>query len=133
MKILIADDNLNNRMLLVKMLSTYGDCDSVENGIEAVESFEYAIENGNPYDFVCLDIMMPEMDGQAALKRIRQLEIEKGLRTTKEAVIFMVSALDTESQVVEAFFRGGCTDYLTKPVTHEKILSKMREYNLLPD
>ena len=133
MRILIVDDNLHNRMLLVKLLSLYGNCDTVVNGREAVESFECAIEEGDPYRLVCLDIMMPEMDGQDALKRMRQLESEHGPDGVMNTAIFMTSALDTGTQVVEAFFRGGCTDYLTKPITHDKQLDKMREHRLVLD
>ncbi|MEO5331095.1 MAG: response regulator [Magnetococcus sp. YQC-5] len=133
MKILIVDDYPQNRMLLAAMLSQYGHCDLAINGVEAVESFEYAIEDGEPYSLVCLDIMMPEMDGQEALRRMRQLEDEKGLNGSKTSTIFMISALDVESLVVKACFRCGCTDYLAKPITRYKLLGKMREYHLLAD
>ena len=131
MKILIADDEYNNRLLLSAILGPYGACDMVINGQEAVEAFECALEEKSPYDLVCLDIMMPEMDGQQALVKMRQLESENNREGVDASVIFMVSALDTESQVVKAFFRGNCTDYLTKPITREKLLAKLKEYHLL--
>ncbi|MBF0427672.1 MAG: response regulator [Magnetococcales bacterium] len=131
MKILISDDENHNRMLMEKILSPYGMCDLVENGLEAVEAFELSLADGEPYDFICLDIMMPEMDGQEALRRIRALERDQNIDESDEAVIFMVTALNTEDQVVQAFFRGGCTDYLAKPVTRDKVLDKMRQYNLI--
>lgn len=133
MRILIVDDDPNNRMLLKRMLSPYGHCDLVINGQEAVDAYELALTDGHPYRFACLDIMMPEMDGQEALKRIRRLEQENGLDGPDASVIFMTSALDTELQVVKAFFHGGCTDYLSKPLTKGKMLAKMREYRLLPE
>ena len=133
MRILIADDEFNNRMLLERMLARYGNCDMVVNGQEAVEAYEYAIEEGKPYDLTCLDIMMPEMDGQEALVKMRELENKNGLVGTKASVIFMVSALDTETQVVKAFFRGGCSDFITKPLSQKKLLEKLKEYHLLAD
>ncbi|MBF0153155.1 MAG: response regulator [Magnetococcales bacterium] len=130
MKIMIADDEANNRILLEHILSPYGKCDSVVNGLEAVESFEMALTDGKPYDLVCLDIMMPEMDGHRALIKIRKLESE--MRTDgRETVIFMVSALDTEEHMLKAFFIGGCTDYLVKPVTRNKVAEKLRQHHLL--
>jgi two-component system chemotaxis response regulator CheY len=133
MKFLIADDNLHSRMLLAKLLSFYGHCDTVVNGKEALEFFEYAIEEGEPYHLVCLNLMMPGMDGQEAMKRMRQFESEHGPDGVMNTAIFMTSALDTETRVVEAFFQGGCTDYLSNPITHGKLLDKMREQRLVLD
>lgn len=133
MKILITDDEPHNRLLLEKILSPYGPCDLVNNGQEALEAFEVALLDGTPYDLVCLDIMMPEMDGQEALRRIRELERNQSIDETQESIIFMVTALNTEEHVVQAFFRGGCTDYLAKPVTRDKVLGKMRQYNLIEE
>ncbi|MBF0626901.1 MAG: response regulator [Magnetococcales bacterium] len=131
MKILICDDEAHNRLLMEKILSPYGRCDLMMNGKEALESFEMALMDGDPYDLVCLDIMMPEMDGQEALRKIRELERAQNIDESEEAAIFMVTALNTEEHVVQAFFRGGCTDYLAKPVTRDRVLEKMRQYNLI--
>ncbi|MEO5378280.1 MAG: response regulator [Magnetococcus sp. DMHC-6] len=132
MRILISDDEAHNRLLLDKILSKHGDIDLTVNGREAVEAYELSVLDGNPYKLICLDIMMPEMDGQDALKRIRQIEQENGLQGPSEAIIFMVSALDTEEQVVKAFFRGSCSDYLSKPINREKVEEKMRAFGLIP-
>ena len=48
------------------------------DGMEAVDAFMMALEDGEPYDLVCLDIMMPVMDGYQALMGIRNLE-SKGI------------------------------------------------------
>ncbi|MEI6415153.1 MAG: response regulator, partial [Pseudomonadota bacterium] len=66
MKILIADDEFPNRKLLRDYLKSYGHCDMVANGKAALELFTADLEDGDPYDVVFLDIMMPEMDGQKA-------------------------------------------------------------------
>ncbi|MBF0459763.1 MAG: response regulator [Magnetococcales bacterium] len=130
MRILIVDDEPHNRILLQQMLKSVGECDLAVDGREAVEAFMVALDDGLPYDLVLLDIMMPEMNGQDALKSIRAYEQEHGVTDTQEVVIFMVSALDTESQVVEAFFKGRCTDYITKPVRQSVLFDKLREYKL---
>ena len=133
MRILIVDDEPHNRLLLQQILKSVGECDLAVDGREAVEAFMVALDDGLPYDLVLLDIMMPEMNGQDALRSIRAYEQEHGLTGAKEAVIFMVTALDTESQVVEAFFKGRCTDYITKPVRQEVLFNKLKEYNLQHD
>ncbi|NGZ04744.1 MAG: response regulator [Magnetococcales bacterium] len=131
MKILITDDEAHNRLLLEKILSPHGQCDLMNNGLEAVEAFEMSLLDGTPYDLVCMDIMMPVMDGQEALRKIRELERTHNIDETEESVIIMVTALNTEEHVVQAFFRGGCTDYLAKPVTRDKVLDKLRHYSLI--
>lgn len=133
LRILIADDEIINLTLLKKILDFAGTCDLVNNGKEAVEFFQMAIENQEPYDLVLMDIMMPIMDGQEALQAIRAFEQEQGHTGLKETIIIMVSALDTENQVVNAFFKGGCTDYLTKPVIRKNLITKLMEYKLLPE
>ncbi len=128
MRILVVDDEPYNRMLLQQMLKPVGECDLAIDGREAVEAFMMALDEGQPYDLILLDIMMPEMNGQDALKSIRAYEQEQGVAGGNETVIFMTTALDTETQVVEAFFKGRCTDYLTKPIQREVLFDKLREY-----
>ncbi|MBF0626054.1 MAG: response regulator [Magnetococcales bacterium] len=131
MKILIVDDELNNRLLLQKILGRFGHCDMVVNGNEAVEIFEYAQADNAPYDLICMDIMMPGADGQTALRKIRELERKLNIPPREEAVILMISALDSPRVVMDSFRQGGCTDYLTKPITREKLENKLREYSLI--
>ena len=79
MKTLVTDDDFICRVLLQKLLSSYGEVHIAINGAEAVKAVRIAIDNGEPYNLICLDIMMPEMDGQEALKQIRKVEEENGI------------------------------------------------------
>jgi two-component system chemotaxis response regulator CheY len=79
MKILIAEDDYASRKFLFKLLSQYGECDMTVDGIETVEAFAIAYDIGKPYDLLCLDIMMPKIDGLKALKTIRDYEKKKGI------------------------------------------------------
>jgi len=132
LRILIADDEPSSRRLLQLMLTPYGHCDFATNGLETVDSFKAAAQSGQPYDLVCLDIMMPEMDGQMALKKIRDLERKAGITTETEAKIIMISCLDSPSAVIEAYYRGGCTSYLVKPCAKSKLLDTLRDFDLIP-
>jgi len=78
MKCLIVEDDFTARKLLQTHLSEYGDCFVAVNGQEAVDAVLEALEQRHPYDLICLDIMMPGMDGQQTLQAIRQLEQEYG-------------------------------------------------------
>lgn len=131
MKILIADDDPFTRLTLNAILEQYGECLQVGDGIEAVDAFDRALTQGEAYRLVLLDIMMPHMDGKEALKKIRQLEKNANVAPKNEAVIFMVTALDSVDHVFEAFKDGGCTDYITKNSPQQKLIEKMQEYKLI--
>ncbi|MBF0319663.1 MAG: response regulator [Nitrospirae bacterium] len=132
MKILIADDDLNNRTVLHGMLAGYGECDVVVTGKEAYEAFILAHEENKPYDLICLDIMMPVMDGNEALVKIRDYEKEMGLNVpSTEAKIVMTTALDHPKDIIKAFYKGGCTAYLTKPITKKALIEQLQDIGLL--
>jgi len=131
MRTLIVEDDLVSRRFLQKLLSPFGECHVAVNGREAVEAFSLALVEREPYDLVCLDIMMPEMDGQLCLKELRRIEEEMKVPSNQEAKIFMVTALDSMKNVMEAYYRGGCTAYLVKPVEKDKLYATLREYKLI--
>jgi PAS domain S-box-containing protein len=131
MKILIAEDEPISRRIIEKNLSRLGRCDTVVDGAEAVEAFKLAAEDGTPYDLICLDIMMPGVDGQAALKQIREIERQMGIRGPWEVKVIMLTALDDPHSVVEAYYRGGATSYLVKPIEVEKLRFELRRLGLI--
>ena len=130
MKILIVDDDFSSRKILLKYLSDYGQCDIAVNGKEAVDAFKIAIDEWEAYDLVCLDIMMPEMDGQQALKEIRQIENEKGKFGTDGAKIIMTTALD-DSDNIKTSFREQCEAYLIKPIIKDKLVQKLESLGFI--
>ncbi len=131
MRILIAEDDMTSRLLLRKMIEPFGACDVAVNGKEAVESFRLANEQGESYALVCLDIMMPEMDGQAALKAIRALEQKAGRLPSQSAKIVMTTALRDIENVTIAY-RELCDGYLVKPIVRDKLVALLKELGLLP-
>lgn len=131
MRSLIAEDDFTSRKLLQKILSEFGESDVAVNGKEAVEAFHNAQEDSQPYDLICLDIMMPEMDGQEVLKRIRQREKELGVPQRDEVKVVMTTALDSPREVIEAYYRGGCTSYLVKPIEKRKLVEVLKHYQLI--
>jgi two-component system chemotaxis response regulator CheY len=130
MRTLIVEDDFTSRILLQSLLSPFGDCHIAVNGREAVAAFRAAQEKGQGYDLICMDIMMPEMDGQTAVREIRALEENRGKLSTYGVKIIMTTALDDVKNVVESF-RALCDAYLFKPIDSEKLLAHVRGFHLV--
>lgn len=131
MRFLIVEDDFTSRKFLQSILAPYGDCDIAVNGLEAVEAIEASLDGNNLYDLVCLDIMMPEMDGQEALKRIRALEKGRGVRAAEEVKVVMTTALDDPKNVVEAYYKGGATSYVPKPIDKQLFLQLLKNLEII--
>lgn len=127
MKMLVVDDEFNNRILLSKILESYGSVDMVIDGQEAVDAFVLAHTEKEPYAIIFMDIMMPNMDGHQAVQTVRKKEAEMGILPQEEVKIVMVTALDSAKDAMKAYYRDGCTDYVTKPITKKKIDDVLRE------
>ena len=132
MKILIAEDDYINRRFLFKFFSQYGDCDMVVNGEEAVKAVMFALDEQDPYELVCLDIMMPKLDGLKALKMITSIEKDKEISNEKVSKKFVITALDNVNDVQKAF-EMGCKVYVTKPINTEKLIEVMNKLKLDTD
>ncbi len=131
MKTLIAEDDFTSRLLLQKLLEGYGTCHFAANGREAVEAARLAIEEGEPYDLICMDIMMPEMDGQQALGEVRRLEETTVVSGPGRAKIIMTTALADKENVMRACERH-CDGYLVKPIQKAKLEEDLRKLELIP-
>ncbi|MGN0507102.1 MAG: response regulator [Lachnospiraceae bacterium] len=130
MRILLAEDDFVTRKFMTNFLGKYGECDVAVDGMEAVDAFMMALEEENPYDLVCLDIMMPVMDGYQALVGIRNLEKERNIPKEKAAKVIMTTALNEEKNVKMAF-ELGCTVYSGKPIDQEKFEQVLKKFGLV--
>jgi len=115
-KILLVDDDMRNLFALSKVLKERGmEIIKAENGINAIEMLELHPE----IDLVLMDIMMPEMDGYEAMKRIRSQVKFKNL----PIIALTAKAMkDDKQKCIDA----GANDYITKPVDVERLLSLIR-------
>lgn len=130
MRILIAEDDFASRKFMMRFLSKYGECDITVDGAEAVDAFTIALESGEGYDLICLDIMMPVVDGYQALKKIREIEKERNIPEEKAVKIIMTTALNEGKNVMKAFGLG-CTAYAGKPIDQDKFEHELRKLNLI--
>ena len=125
MKILVVEDDPTSRLLLQRLLEPYGKVNAAVNGRDGLAAFHLAMVQGKPYDLVCLDIMMPEMDGHQALAEIRRMETG-----WHHAKIIMTTALADVDNLARAI-QHQCDDYIVKPITKDVLIRKLRSLELL--
>lgn len=129
MRALIVDDCIITRELLSVPVSAHGIVDQSDNGEEASKMVKTAIDAGEPYDLICLDINMPLVDGHETLRNIRKIESESG--EVARATIFMITASSSPDDMMEALLSGSCDDYLTKPVMSKTLTALMKKHGLI--
>lgn len=130
MKTLVVEDDFTSRLMLQKIMESYGEVHIAVNGREAVDACRSARAANQPYDLICMDIHLPNMNGQAALKEIRFMEDLNGLTAEQRVRIIMMTASPTEQSVVAAV-RDRCDGYLVKPIDRAKLVEKLKECNLV--
>lgn len=112
LKLLIVDDEIKIREVVKEYakVSNY-QCDEASNGKEAIEKVK-----ANDYDCIVLDIMMPELDGFTACKKIKEL---------KDIPIIMLSARQEEYDKLFSF-EIGVDDYVTKPFSPKELMARIK-------
>ena len=130
LRILLAEDDFSSRLLLQAFLSRHGDCHVAANGKEAVEAFRAASESGHRYDLVCMDLLMPEMDGRQAVREIRAIEEARLVRSAAAAKIVMTTTVDAIREVSRCY-KELCDAYLTKPLDLGKLQAQMKAWDLV--
>jgi two-component system chemotaxis response regulator CheY len=130
--LIVEDDSISGKMLL-KILSTYGRCDLADNGRQAIDAFRQSLDRADPYDLICMDISMPELDGQNALCQIRDIEKQAGIGADLEVKVVMITASSETNQVSDALFNGGASAYFVKPLEVEAFLKELKRLNLISD
>jgi CheY-like chemotaxis protein len=121
-KILIVDDNFENRQLLAEILREISECDFAASGKEAIEAYNLSLKRSEPYSLILLDIELPEINGLEILGKIRESEKQAGISLGDGIPIIIVTAY--EKRFLEAFDKG-CDDYVLKPIDTEILLTKL--------
>ena len=128
MKILIVEDDLVSRKFLYKFMSDYGQCDITVDGMEGLDAYLIALDEDEPYELICLDIMMPKVDGVKVLKTIREMEKQRGIEGEGRVKIIMTTALN-DADIVKDSFDSGCEVYANKPIDIKKLENVMEKLN----
>lgn len=125
MKVLVIDDDFDTRRLLQKIFHPFGYVDVAMDGEEGVEAFRSALRDNEPYDLITMDLLMPNSDGQQALREIREIEKESGLSGDKRTKIIVISGLDDSKELHDAFFLGEAAAYIVKPIRRQILLKEV--------
>ena len=112
-KILIAEDNDSNYILMTYILKKYYQFERAKNGQEAVEMAEK-----NTYDIVLMDIKMPIMDGLEATKAIKEKFPDLPI------IALTANAFDSDRQLA---LEAGCNDFISKPVSSDLCLQTIKK------
>jgi two-component system, chemotaxis family, chemotaxis protein CheY len=91
----------------------------------------WALQENEAYDLICLNIMMPVMDGQQALVEIRKVEEDLGVTGPNATKVIMVTVFDDSQNIMKAFRQGQCEAYMTKPLDREKLLGHIQGLGLI--
>jgi two-component system chemotaxis response regulator CheY len=129
MRSLIVEDNPVNQLFLSRILSKHGTCDAFSNALDGIKAFVKALDQGQPYQLVCLDVSMQGLDGMDALKRIRAIETERGIVRHECVRIFMVTAMGDPHIVKSAVALSDA--YLLKPVDYSTLMACMKKLHLI--
>lgn len=122
-RILLAEDGVDNRRLISYHLQKAGaTVTPAENGQIAYEKALEAIEKGQPFDVIFMDMAMPVMDGYQATSKLRQ----QGYHRPVVALTAHAMSSDRDKCI-----SAGCDDYLTKPIDPRKLIEKARQYALI--
>ena len=113
-KILVAEDNDSNFILMTYILKRFYAYERAKNGQEAVD----LVDNG-AYDMVLMDIKMPVMDGLEATKTIRERHPDLPI------VALTANAFDSDRQLA---MLAGCNDFLSKPVSSDLCIKTIQKY-----
>ena len=131
MNVLIVEDEYISRSLLTELLAPFAECIAVGSGEEALEILKQSYAHDELFDLVCLDIMMPDLNGQQVLQELRRIEGERHIDSRSAATVFMTTAQKDVQNVLEAFTKGSCQAYLTKPIDRMKLVYHLRQCQLV--
>src|SRR3972149_5099356 len=115
MRILVAEDNLSARNLIVKLLQKWGH--EVLEAEDGVKAWELLLTN--PVNLVISDWMMPNMDGLELCKKVRNAEFDRYI------YFILLTAKDTKLKIVEGM-EAGADDYVIKPFNMNELKVRIR-------
>lgn len=125
LRVLLAEDNLINQKITLKLLERKGYLpDLAENGLEVLEKLKT-----QRYDLILMDVQMPEMDGISATRRIREGFCGEALRTLP--IVAFTAHVNVQDR--EACLHAGMNDVITKPAKPEALYAMVEKWGRRPE
>jgi two-component system, chemotaxis family, chemotaxis protein CheY len=119
LKALVVDDSEFSRQITGVTISKLFSFDEAEDGLIAVRKHREAVESGAPYDIIFMDIIMPEMDGKKAVKKIREYEASTGLANTPIIMISASEPIDDIEDMISGLLRKPASKPLLNEMLHD--------------
>lgn len=126
-QVLIVEDDHQDCERLKDGLGSIAQCDYAQDGNAALEQYKNKLTDGNPYDFILLDVTMPEKDGFEVLKSIRSLEEAYLNKEAKESRVIMITSF--KDSLME-HYNMGWDEFITKPVDIDILKKRMKELSV---
>ncbi|KAK0198025.1 two-component histidine kinase Le.nik1-like protein [Armillaria mellea] len=118
--ILLAEDNVVNQQLAVKILEKYGhSVEIAENGSNALEAFKRRVLRNRPYDIILMDVSMPFMGGMEATELIRAYEMHADLQPIPIVALTAHAMIGDRERCMQA----GMDEHITKPLRRGDLLN----------
>jgi two-component system chemotaxis response regulator CheY len=117
-------------MILEKLLEPYGECLVAKNGSEALDAVHRAFGEKRPFDLVCLDMGLPDLDGREVLTKIRAIEEVRGVQKEQKVPIIAITAASDAATVRSVIEMGD--GYIVKPINREKLVENLVRLGLIP-
>ena len=129
-KILIIEDNPVALLLQRSIMSSFGVCDTVNEGSSGLDLFKLALAENAPYNIILLDLVMPGIGGSEVLRNIRAIEENEGIKGLDRSKV-IVSTTNNDSSTLMDLFRAETDAYIVKPLTKEKIEKELANLKLM--
>lgn len=131
MRALIVDDVMSCRKMLVQILGQYGETVEAEDGETALALFKKSFHS-NPFNLICLDIVMPGKDGMIVLKEIREYEWTMYFHEYKKKRVNIIMLTGEEDMCkLLSSFSHGVLGYLIKPLEVSDLMEKLYYHKLI--
>lgn len=123
-RILVVEDEFISSKVAVRMLEKFGRCEYVADASEALVAFTVALEEGNRFDLVFLDIDLPDMDGQKLLRLLKKIEGGRHIKCSDSSKAIMLTGANDSKSILTSF-KDGCEAYLVKPLDKAKLVETL--------
>ncbi|MBF0481201.1 MAG: response regulator [Desulfovibrionaceae bacterium] len=130
-RVLIVDDDILSCKQLEKYFSPHAACDVRTDGRSAVEAFAQALAEGSPYGIVCIEIVMPGLDGSQSLELMRAIEDEYGVEEMDRSRVIITTGKNDPKSIFQAFFDQHVFAYLVKPIKKQTIETELKKLRLV--